>query len=263
MEEENISWVRRANFSHTVCHRWDPSRLQSLPFDLKRSSLPVLKPAIPNTGSVTEPSDSPAKQISKSPLPETKQRSKSYLLETKQRSKSPLPETHLSEAFKEARANSKRFSTPPRPRRRDHDKLNIGRLFSGHGQDSHTAPANTSNLHKFPLMMASEEMRKKKESSWTKYLDHRGGRVSAVDTTEEWMVDLSKLYLGLRFASGAHSKLYHGIYKDRPVAVKMIRIPDDDENGDMAARLEKQFTREVTLLSHLHHQNVIKVMICS
>lgn len=97
------------------------------------------------------------------------------------------------------------------------------------------------------------------ESSWTKYLDHRGGRVSAVDTMEEWTVDLSKLFLGCRFASGAHSKLYRGIYKDQPVAVKMIRIPDDDENGAMEARLEKQFTREVTVLSHLHHQNVIRV----
>ncbi|XXG77413.1 hypothetical protein AAC387_Pa08g1570 [Persea americana] len=249
MEENYTSWVRRAKFSHTVCHRWDPSRLQSLPFDLQRKSLPVLKPVIPNTGSVTKPCDSPAKQRSKSPLPETTQRSKS-----------PLPKTVLSEAFQEARANSKRFSTPPRLRRRDHDKLNMGRLFSGHAQDSHIEPANTSTLQKFSLMKASEEMRKKMESSWTKYLDHRGGRVSAVDTMEEWTVDLSKLFLGFRFASGAHSKLYRGIYKDQPVAVKMIRIPDDDENRAMEARLEKQFTREVTVLSHLHHQNVIRLV---
>ncbi|KAK1326766.1 Serine/threonine-protein kinase HT1 [Acorus calamus] len=68
------------------------------------------------------------------------------------------------------------------------------------------------------------------------------------------MVDMSKLYLGLKFACGAHSRLYHGIYKDQTVAVKIIRQPDDDENGVLSARLEKQFTREVTLLSHLHHQ---------
>lgn len=249
MEENYTSWVRRAKFSHTVCHRWDPSRLQSLPFDLQRKSLPVLKPVIPNTGSVTKPCDSPAKQRSKSPLPETTQRSKS-----------PLPKTVLSEAFQEARANSKRFSTPQRLRRRDHDKLNMGRLLSGHAQDSDIEPANMSTLQKFCFMKASEEMRKKMESSWTKYLDHRGGRVSAVDTMEEWTVDLSKLFLGCRFASGAHSKLYRGIYKDQPVAVKMIRIPDDDENGAMEARLEKQFTREVTVLSHLHHQNVIRLV---
>uniref|UniRef100_A0A5B7A6S7 Protein kinase domain-containing protein n=1 Tax=Davidia involucrata TaxID=16924 RepID=A0A5B7A6S7_DAVIN len=73
------------------------------------------------------------------------------------------------------------------------------------------------------------------------------------------MVDLSKLFLGLRFAHGAHSQLYHGIYKDEPVAVKIIRVPDDDdENGTLTVRLEKQFNREVTLLSRLHNQNVIK-----
>ncbi|GLT64457.1 hypothetical protein SLA2020_369500 [Shorea laevis] len=39
---------------------------------------------------------------------------------------------------------------------------------------------------------------------------------------------------------------------------RIIRVPDDDETGALAARLEKQFVREVTLLSRLHHQNVIK-----
>ncbi|KAK9085309.1 hypothetical protein Sjap_025720 [Stephania japonica] len=50
------------------------------------------------------------------------------------------------------------------------------------------------------------------------------------------------------------------MYMDKPVAVKIIRPPDDDENGAMAARLEKQFNREVTLLSQLHHQNIIKLV---
>jgi hypothetical protein len=42
--------------------------------------------------------------------------------------------------------------------------------------------------------------------------------------------------------------------------VKIIRVPDDDENGMLAAKLEKQFITEVTLLSRLHHQNVLKVI---
>ncbi|KAK4386598.1 Serine/threonine/tyrosine-protein kinase HT1 [Sesamum angolense] len=102
---------------------------------------------------------------------------------------------------------------------------------------------------------------KNKDSAWTKYFDHGGGRVTSVETADEHMVDLSKLFLGLRFAHGAHSQLYHGIYMDKPVAVKIIRVPDDDENGALGARLEKQFTREVTLLSRLHHPNVIKVKV--
>ncbi|WOL05017.1 calcium-transporting ATPase 8, plasma membrane-type [Canna indica] len=65
------------------------------------------------------------------------------------------------------------------------------------------------------------------------------------------MVDLSWLYLGLCFAFGAHSKLYHGIYKDQAVAVKIIIQPEDDENGQLTARLEKQFTRELSHPSHL------------
>jgi serine/threonine protein kinase len=53
--------------------------------------------------------------------------------------------------------------------------------------------------------------------------------------------------------------LFHGIYKEQPVAVKFIRQPDDEEDAELAAQLEKQFNTEVTTLSRLHHPNVIKV----
>nr|XP_010925564.1 serine/threonine/tyrosine-protein kinase HT1 [Elaeis guineensis]XP_019707126.1 serine/threonine/tyrosine-protein kinase HT1 [Elaeis guineensis] len=159
----------------------------------------------------------------------------------KQRSLSPLPTTILSDAFKEGRTSGKRFSTPP-PSRRGSDHGVFGKLFSRAARDHHA-------LKHLSSMKALEKRKNKKG----------GGRVNAVETTDQWIVDLSQLYLGLRFASGAHSRLYHGIYKDQPVAVKIIRQPDDDENGVMAARLEKQFTREVTFLSHLHHRNVIQL----
>lgn len=251
MEEEKSSWVRRAKFSQTVCHRWDSSKFLSIPFSLHHDDFPVLKPTTSNAGLTVQPS------------------SRGFVRETqvglaRQRSKSPIPETVLSEAFMEARSESKRFSTPCQ-RRREPDRPNIGRLFHGHGRDSHSTDYLSSSLvasprKKFSSLKAYEETKGKKESSWAKYFDPAGGKVSAVDTMEEWTVDLSKLFLGLRFASGAHSKLYHGIYKDQAVAVKMIRVPDNDENGDMAARLEKQFTREVTILSHLYHHNVIKLV---
>ncbi|WVY97236.1 hypothetical protein V8G54_029387 [Vigna mungo] len=79
--------------------------------------------------------------------------------------------------------------------------------------------------------------RRRKDSGWTKYFEHGGGKVNVVETTEEWDVDLSMLFVGVRFAHGAHN---------------------DDENGMLADRLEKQFIREVTPLSRLHHRNVIK-----
>ncbi|XP_075080738.1 serine/threonine/tyrosine-protein kinase HT1-like isoform X2 [Nicotiana tabacum] len=39
---------------------------------------------------------------------------------------------------------------------------------------------------------------------------------------EEWTADLSQLFIGNKFASGAHSRIYRGIYKQRAVAVKMF-----------------------------------------
>ncbi|KAE8708925.1 Serine/threonine-protein kinase HT1 [Hibiscus syriacus] len=39
---------------------------------------------------------------------------------------------------------------------------------------------------------------------------------------EEWTADLSQLFIGNKNASGAHSRIYQGIYKQRDVAVKMF-----------------------------------------
>ncbi|KAG9448110.1 hypothetical protein H6P81_014238 [Aristolochia fimbriata] len=268
MDEENSSWVRRAKFSHTVCHRLD--RIPSFPNPLQPESDLGLKFRATKTASIVQSSG----RVQIDPRPRkvvTYSRDNSSI---KRRSVSPVPRTVLSEAFREARSDRKRFSTPG-PRRKEHDKSLIGRLFHRDSHGSHSfdslsssssSPTQTSSLsslspiHSFSSMKISEKPKTRKESSWARYFDHAGGRVSAVSSSDEWTVDLSKLFLGLKFASGAHSRLYHGIYKDQPVAVKMIRVPDDDENGDMAARLEKQFNREVSLLSHLHHRHVIKLV---
>uniref|UniRef100_A0A803QH33 Protein kinase domain-containing protein n=1 Tax=Cannabis sativa TaxID=3483 RepID=A0A803QH33_CANSA len=50
------------------------------------------------------------------------------------------------------------------------------------------------------------------------------------------------------------------MYNGDSVAVKIIRVPDEDEGGALATRLEKQFVSEVTLLSRLQHRNVIKFL---
>lgn len=181
---------------------------------------------------------------------------------SKQRSISPLPTTALSDSFREARAEKKRFSTPP-PSRKGSDKGVFGRVFA-RGLRENDMFTTLSSSHSSPVqhffgMRNSDKIKGRKDTTWTKYFDHGAGKVAAVDTAEEWTVDLSQLYLGFRFACGAHSRLYHGIYKDNPVAVKIIRLPDDDEDRIMASRLEKQFSREVNFLSHLHHRNVIKL----
>ncbi|KAF8391339.1 hypothetical protein HHK36_023643 [Tetracentron sinense] len=248
MEEEASSWIRRTKFSRTVCHRWDSSRLASVPVCIQPNHNSGLK-SRPETIFVFQKSGSFNGEIQRTI--------------NKHRSLSPLPETALSKAFKEARSDRKRFSTPC-PQRKEPAKRSVRKLVSKDSQDSWGSDSlsfsSASLVKHFSSMKIFEKAKNRKESSCTKYFDHGGGKVMAVGTTDEWMIDLSQLYLGLSFSSGAHSRLYHGIYKNEPVAVKIIRQPDDDENGVMGARFEKEFNREVTLLSRLHHQNVIKLL---
>eukprot|EP00250_Pteridium_aquilinum_P026523 c33136_g1_i1 orf=396-1850(+) len=92
-------------------------------------------------------------------------------------------------------------------------------------------------------------------ASWSEYFVEPGNEF-AVEEAEDWMVDLSHLFLGHKFASGAHSRLYLGKYKDTAVAVKMLRKPDNDE--EFSRRLDRQFRCEVDVLSRVHHRNVVK-----
>ncbi|KDP20979.1 hypothetical protein JCGZ_21450 [Jatropha curcas] len=250
--EEDSSWIRRTKFSHTVCHRLDSSRLVSFPLSI---------PSERNAGLKSRPGKSSPYQKSVSFPTQRSSVTSDFQIQrnpitNKQRSLSPLPETTLSDTFKEARFDRKRFSTP-HPRRKDHDKGIMGKFF--HKESSETKSTNTSS-NSSPLLhlKGHEKSKGKKDSAWTKYFDHAGGRVNAVEAADEFSVDMSQLFLGLRFAHGAHSRLYHGVYKDEPVAVKIIRAPDDDENGTLALRLKNQYDREVTLLSRLHHPNVIR-----
>ncbi|KAL6544812.1 hypothetical protein OROMI_023674 [Orobanche minor] len=226
MDEEATSWIRRTKFSHTVCHRFDASRLNTVPFSVppNRKTLSLVsgqEPIFENNRT-----DQNVVQIRETPSA------------NRQRAVSPNPEIKLSDTFKEARLSQKRFSTPTTSRK--------------------TTGRSPSPLKRFQSMKFRDKPKSRKESGWTKYFDYGGGRVTSVESVDEHMVDLSQLFLGNRFAHGAHSRLYQGFYMDEPVAMKMIIVPDDDENGALGARLENQFIREVTLLSRLHHENIIK-----
>jgi hypothetical protein len=99
--------------------------------------------------------------------------------------------------------------------------------------------------------------------SWSMLLDTATGPAGEGSTRdsgrrEEWMADLSQLFIGNKFASGANSRIYRGIYKQRAVAVKMVRIPERDE--DRRAVLEDQFNSEVAFLSRLYHPNIVQVI---
>lgn len=92
--------------------------------------------------------------------------------------------------------------------------------------------------------------------SWSKYLVSSGAAIKG-DGQEEWSADMSQLLIGNKFASGRHSRIYRGIYKDRDVAIKLISQPEEDV--ELAAFLEKQFTSEVAMMFGLSHPNVITV----
>ncbi|CAL9196327.1 unnamed protein product [Musa hybrid cultivar] len=95
--------------------------------------------------------------------------------------------------------------------------------------------------------------------SWSMLLDPgnaENSEANAGGEREEWMADLSHLFIGNKFASGSNSRIYRGIYKQRAVAVKMVRIPEQDE--EKRATLEKQFNSEVAFLSRLYHPNIVQ-----
>ncbi|CAM0946399.1 unnamed protein product [Alopecurus aequalis] len=98
--------------------------------------------------------------------------------------------------------------------------------------------------------------------SWSMLLDAGGGAaeqqasLSVAEQREEWMADLSQLFIGNKFASGSNSRIYRGIYRQRAVAVKMVRLPERDEERRRA--LEEQFNSEVAFLSRLRHPNVVQ-----
>lgn len=223
-------------------------------FDQNKSSTE----SSPGTDSPSKHSGSPLQQSGSGAT-----QSQRYSKRNKLRALSPITRTSLPRTFKEAKSDRKRFSTP-QPVRRATEKGVIAKSLHKDSCEKrvpvYMSSTNIGELGHFTAMSITGKKKGRKESTWTKYFDHSGGRVTAIESADEWMVDLSKLLLGLKFDHGANSQLYHGIYKDEAVAVKIIKVPEGDENGNLGAKLEKQYTREVTLLARLHHQNVIKVM---
>ncbi|OEL12603.1 Serine/threonine-protein kinase HT1 [Dichanthelium oligosanthes] len=123
---------------------------------------------------------------------------------------------------------------------------------------------STSGRGKSPWPPDADDIMEKKRwdsmESWSMLLDTvmgPGGEASRDSgRREEWMADLSQLFIGNKFASGANSRIYRGIYKQRAVAVKMVRIPERDEAR--RAVLEDQFNSEVAFLSRLYHPNIVQ-----
>lgn len=124
-------------------------------------------------------------------------------------------------------------------------------------------PEPSSSSSKTRLNSDVENMERKRFDSlesWSMILDSENVETweASKEDEEEWTADLSQLFIGNKFASGAHSRIYRGIYKQRAVAVKMVRIPT--QNEERRVLLEQQFKSEVALLSRLFHPNIVQVI---
>ncbi|KAJ4907890.1 Protein kinase superfamily protein [Raphanus sativus] len=258
MDEEATSWIRRTKFSHTVSYRLNSSKLSSFPLKVNQETRPQTSDKkLVSSSSQDPPSTNVCvvvdSEVQRDPVT------------NKQRSVSPSPPQMqpLPDVFNEARSERKRFSTP-HPRRMDSEKgmkVRLSHKDSFEKRRSFNLRSPSVPIRDLGTLRIQERVKKgKKDAGWSKLFDNGGGgrRVSAAEASEEYRIDMSKLFFGLRFAHGLYSRLYHGKYEDKAVAVKLITVPDDDEDGCLGARLEKQFTKEVTLLSRLSHPNVIK-----
>ncbi|KAJ4748133.1 Protein kinase superfamily protein [Rhynchospora pubera] len=121
-------------------------------------------------------------------------------------------------------------------------------------------PSSSSGLTEVEIM---EKRRWDSLESWSMLLDP-GSDVSDANSgpqKEEWMADLSQLFIGNKFASGSNSRIYRGIYKQRAVAIKMVKIPEQDEKR--RETLEREFNSEVAFLSRLYHPNIVQFIAAS
>ncbi|KAJ6402012.1 hypothetical protein OIU84_014144 [Salix udensis] len=109
---------------------------------------------------------------------------------------------------------------------------------------SKSKPLKISSSSKSHLNSEMESLERKRFDSlesWSMILESENVETweASKEDQEEWTADLSQLFIGNKFASGAHSRIYRGIYKQRAVAVKMFKC-------------------EVALLSRLFHPNIVQ-----
>lgn len=250
------SWLMRAHFSRAVCYR-PGSIVSPVP-----SLLPVLK-ASKNTSvlhrTAPDPFDTAVSEVCRR-ASETNHAPCVEISESNPEFCFPSP---VSSSFSDSSTSCSKGTWDGFSPVRDHDpgtdlSLTPSPPFCSVSTDGFTDRQSPDLSYRKNEAAARElvcSCDMQRVPSWSHYFSSHGNE-KAVLSAQKWMVDLSQLLLGERFACGNHSRLYHGIYSNSAVAVKVIRQPD--ENGPLADRLEQIFTQEVTILSCLHHRNVIK-----
>ncbi|XP_056865284.1 serine/threonine-protein kinase STY13 isoform X2 [Raphanus sativus] len=71
----------------------------------------------------------------------------------------------------------------------------------------------------------------------------------------KWVVDPQHLFVGPKIGEGSHAKIYEGKYKNKTVAIKIIK---KGESPEEIAKRDSRFAREVSMLSRVQHKNLVK-----
>ncbi|XP_010450650.1 PREDICTED: serine/threonine-protein kinase HT1-like isoform X2 [Camelina sativa] len=71
----------------------------------------------------------------------------------------------------------------------------------------------------------------------------------------KWVVDPQHLFVGPKIGEGAHAKIYEGKYKNKTVAIKIVKRGESPEE---IAKRESRFAREVSMLSRVQHKNLVE-----
>ncbi|CAK9152445.1 unnamed protein product [Ilex paraguariensis] len=78
---------------------------------------------------------------------------------------------------------------------------------------------------------------------------------SFVKIEKEWLIDPYQLFIGSMISEGPYSIVYEGSYKSEPVAIKVIQ---PDNSSAVSPERQEKFEREVTMLSGVKHDNIVK-----
>ncbi|XP_057971289.1 serine/threonine/tyrosine-protein kinase HT1-like [Malania oleifera] len=85
--------------------------------------------------------------------------------------------------------------------------------------------------------------------------DEPGTKINAVKIDHGLLIDPSRLCIGDVINEGSHSVVYEGLYESKPVAIKIIQ---PDKTATVSPESQAKFQREVTMLSRVEHENIVK-----
>ncbi|MCE3049352.1 hypothetical protein HAX54_044681 [Datura stramonium] len=81
--------------------------------------------------------------------------------------------------------------------------------------------------------------------------------ITSTTTTfdKKLLIDLRQLSIGNMLCQSRYSVVYQGLYKSRPVAIKVIQ---PERASNVSPERKEKFEREITLLSRVKHDNIVK-----